>query len=200
VVGLVETHSSLSDLFASLASFSDQLLVHSVSVSALSVMLAIRMGYEKKTTLEKVALGGLLHDIGLKALPPELLKKSAAQMTNEELRLYETHSFKGQQMLMGVGVVPEDVVSIVYEHHENAIGQGYPQQIRDVKMHPLAKVVGLADAFSDLILVNANCPTPKNPREAIVYLEHTLGVPYNREAFRALKRIVNGEVELRYAA
>jgi hypothetical protein len=26
-----------------------------------------------------------------------------------------------------------------------------------------------------------------------MYIEHTLGVPYNKEAFRALKRIIEGE-------
>jgi putative nucleotidyltransferase with HDIG domain len=200
VVGLVEHHKSLNDLLATLASFSDQLLVHSVATSVLSVMLASRMGYQKKTTLEKVGLGGLLHDIGLKAIPPELSIKPISAMTHDELKLYETHCFKGQQMLTSLGVVPDDVVSIVYEHHENSIGQGFPQRLRDVKIHPLAKVVGLADAFADLIFPNANCPRPKSPREAIVFMEHTLGVPYNREAFRALKRLVNGDPSLKIAA
>ena len=96
-------------------------------------------------------------------------------------------------MLLGLGVVPDDVVSIVYEHHENSIGQGFPQRLRDVKMHPLAKVVALADAYATLIIANPNCPVPKNPREALMYIEHTLGIPYNREAFRALKRIVDAD-------
>jgi hypothetical protein len=26
-----------------------------------------------------------------------------------------------------------------------------------------------------------------------MYIEHTLGTPYNKEAFRALKRIIEGE-------
>lgn len=200
VVGLVEHHKSLNDLLSTLASFSDPLLVHSVATSVMGVMLASRMGYEKKTTLEKVGLGGLLHDIGLKAIPPELLNKPISAMTHDEMKLYETHSFKGQQMLTSVGLVPDDVVSIVYEHHENSIGQGYPQRLRDVKMHPLAKVVALADGFADLIFPNVNCPTPKNPREAIVFIEHTLGIPYNREAFRALKRLVNGDTSLKIVA
>ncbi len=189
----MESHKTLTDLFASLAQVGDQMLSHAVAVSSLSVLIGGGLGYEKKTTLEKLAMGGLLHDIGLKALPPELLKKPLATMTTDEIQVYETHAYKGMQMLQSLGIVPDDIVSIVYEHHENAIGQGYPQRMRDVKMHPLAKVVALADAYADLILPNINCPMPKNPREALMYMEHTLGIPFNREAFRALKRIIEGE-------
>lgn len=193
VVGLVENHKVLSDLFASLAKVSDQLLAHSVAVSCLSVVIGGGLGYEKKVTLEKLAMGGLLHDIGKKALPKELVEKSLAAMSSDEIQLYETHAFRGMQMLLSLGIVPDDVVSIVYEHHENSIGQGYPQRLRDVKMHPLAKVVALADAYADLILANVNCPVPKNPREALMYIEHTLGIPYNKEAFRALKKIIDAD-------
>lgn len=193
VIGMVETHKSLSELFSSLARFNDALLAHSVAVSAMSVMIGQGMGFEKKATLEKLAIGGLLHDIGLKALPPGLIDKPIATMTAEEIQAYETHSFKGSQMLTSLGIVPDDIVSIVYEHHENSIGQGFPQRLRDVKIHPLAKVVGLADGYANLVIANVNTPVPKNPREAIMYIEHTLGVPYNKEAFRVLKRIVEAE-------
>lgn len=193
IVGLVENHRTLTDLFESLAGVSDQLLSHSIAVSSLSVVIGQALGYEKKSTLEKLAMGGLLHEIGLKAIPHELAHKPLASMTHEEVMLWETHAYKGAQMLMSLGIVPDDVVSIVYEHHENSIGQGFPQRLRDVKMHPLAKVVALADNYADLILPNVNCPVPKNPREALMYIEHTLGVPFNKEAFRALKRIIDND-------
>lgn len=193
VIALVENHKVLSDLFASLANLGDQTLSHSVAVSSISVMIGHALAYEKKATLEKLAMGGLLHDIGLKTLPKELIEKPMAIMTHHEVMQYETHAYKGMQMLQSLGIVPDDVVSIVLEHHENALGQGFPQRLRDVKMHPLAKVVALADAYADLILPNVNCPVPKNPREALMYMEHTLGVPYNKEVFRALKHVIEGK-------
>lgn len=191
VVAFADSHTTLADLFASLSGVSDQLLSHSVAVSTLSVMIGQALGYEKKQTLEKLALGGLLHDIGLKAIPGEISRKPLALMTPEEIQIYETHPFRGMQMLLSLGIVPDDIVSIVYEHHENSIGQGYPQRLRDLKMHPLAKIVALADAYAELIIANPNCPVAKNPREALMYIEHTLGTPFNRDAFRALKRIVD---------
>lgn len=193
VVSLAEVHNGLADLIASLSTFNDEVLNHSVAVSVMSVMIGTQLGFEKKATLEKLGLAGLIHDVGMKALPIELTTKPIALMTSDEIKHYETHAFKGMQMLTSLGVVPDDVVSMVYEHHENSIGQGYPQRLRDVKMHPMAKIVALADAYASLILPNVNCPIAKNPREALMYMEHTLGIPYNKEAFRALKQVVDGK-------
>lgn len=193
VVSLAESHKGLAELISSLANFNDELLNHSVAVSVLAVMIGVEMGFEKKATLEKLGLAGLLHDIGMKTLPPDLVSKPLAVMTSDEIALYETHAFKGMQLLTSLGIVPDDIVSMVYEHHENSIGQGFPQRLRDVKMHPMAKIIALADAYASLVLANVNCPVAKNPREALMYIEHTLGIPYNREAFRALKRVVDGE-------
>lgn len=193
VVTLVDSQSQFTHLIAGLASSSDYLMNHSIAVSVISTMIGQEMGFTKKATLEKLALGGLLHDVGLKTLPPALVKKPLIEMSTEEIQLYETHPYKGAQLLAGLGVVPDDIVSIVYEHHENSIGQGYPQRIRDVKAHPLGKVVALATQFVDLTLEGPNCIKPRSPREAIIFIEHTLGLPYNKEAFRALKKIIEKE-------
>jgi len=192
-VALCDAHRDLHGLFASLSRVSNYLVAHSMAVSALSVLIGQAMGWEKKVTLEKLALGGLLHDLGKKTLPPELLKKPISEMLPEEISHYETHAFRGMQMVLALGIVPDDIVSIIYEHHENSIGQGYPQRIRDVKIHPLAKVVGLANQFVELTMANPNCPKPKGAREALMYIEHTMGQPFNKEVFKALKRVVEKE-------
>lgn len=189
VITVAESNKSLADLFNSLTNFDDQILTHSVAVSTVSVMLGHAMAYQQRSTLEKLSLGGLLHDIGLKALPRELIHKPLVEMTHEELALYETHPAKGMQMLQSIGIVPDDVVSIVYEHHENSLGQGYPQRIRDLKIHPLAKIVGVANAYVELIFQGPNNPVPRSPQEAAEHMEKVLGAPYNREVFRALKKL-----------
>jgi len=192
-LSLIENHNKLAQLINSFSQSSDTFINHSMAVSAVSVMIGKGMGWEKRQTLEKLSLGGLLHDIGLKLLPPEIVNKPLAEMTYEETQTYETHPFKGMQLLQSIGSVPDDIVSIVYEHQENRIGQGYPQRIRDVKQHPLAKVVALADAFCYLTMKSVNSPEPKSPREALMYIEFTIGQPFNRDVFRALKNVVSGQ-------
>jgi putative nucleotidyltransferase with HDIG domain len=192
-VSMAENHRDLSDLLLSLKDCNDVLLRHSMAVCCVSVLIAHALKWENKQTVEKLALGALLHDVGLKVLPPDLVNKPRAKMSYDELQLYEQHPYKGMQMLLGLGIVPDDVIAIVYEHQENAIGQGYPRKLRNIKIHPLAKVVALADEFCDLTLANPNCPVPRSPREALLTIEVTMGQPHNREAFRALQMVVNKE-------
>lgn len=189
-VELVETKISLANLIDSMQNSSEEMVSHSAAVSVVSVMLGHAMGWENKGTLEKLALGGLLHDIGLKELPPDLLKKPRAEMSFEEIQQYETHSFRGMQILQSLGIVPDDVISMVYEHHENAAGQGFPRRLKDVRIHPLARVVQLANAFCELTIRNVNNPTPRTAEDAVEYLETTMGMPFNKDVFRALKKMV----------
>jgi HD-GYP domain-containing protein (c-di-GMP phosphodiesterase class II) len=191
-LGLIENHNRLTQLIESFSQSNDSFVNHSLAVSVVAVMIGQAMGWEKRVTLEKLSLGGLLHDIGLKTLPPELLKKPLAEMSYEETQIYETHPYKGMILLQSLGVVPDDIVSIIYEHQENRIGQGYPQRIRDVRQHPLGKVVALADQFCYLTMPGVNTPQPRSPREALMYIEFTMGQPYNRDVFRALKIVVSG--------
>lgn len=192
-VALATENRDVSDLLLGLKDCSDELLQHSLAVSYVSVLIAHALKWENKQTIEKLALGALLHDIGHKILPPDLIHKPKAKMIYEEVQLFEQHAYKGMQMLVGLGIVPDDVIAIVYEHHENAIGQGYPRKLRNLKMHPLAKVVALADDFCNLVVSNTNCRTPKTPREALMTIEYTMGQPHNKEAFRALHMVINKE-------
>jgi HD-GYP domain-containing protein (c-di-GMP phosphodiesterase class II) len=111
-------------------------------------------------------------------------------MTFDELQAYETHPFRGMEILRTVQSVTDDVISIIYEHHENALGQGYPRKMRDLRMNPLSKVVALADQFVELTLRNPNCPIPKPAYDAMKYIEVVMGQPFNREAFGGLRLLV----------
>ena len=193
LIEVVEAKPDLNSLIQSLNSISSDLVRHSVAVSVLSTMIGKKLGWTAKGTIDKLALGGLLHDIGKKELSPELLTKPRAQWSFEEVSLYESHPYRGLQLLQSVPTVPEDVYAMAYEHHENAIGQGFPRRLRDLRMNPLARVTALANTFCDLTLKSIDNDKPKSGTEAIQYIDVTLGKPYNREIFAALKRLIEDD-------
>jgi HD-GYP domain-containing protein (c-di-GMP phosphodiesterase class II) len=94
---------------------------------------------------------------------------------------------RGADLLRGMPSIPDDLVAIILEHHENAVGQGYPRRLRDFKMNPLAKIVALADRFCEITLAAANNPLAKDPVAAVEYIEVTLKQPFNKPAFHGLK-------------
>jgi len=190
MVQLVNSQSDFEKLIKALGEMPGDMVSHGVAVSILSTMIAKTIGWKKPDTIEKLALGGLLHDIGKKELPPELLSKPRAEMSFDEVVLYESHPFRGMQLLQSLSVISEDVIAMAYEHHENAIGQGYPRRLRDMRMNPLARVTALANCFVDLTISNPNQQKPRTALDAIQHIENTMGRPYNREIFNALKQII----------
>ncbi len=130
----------------------DYLYSHSLGVSIYSVMIAKALGYRRASTHFHLSLGGLLHDIGKKELDPTLLKKSRVELSYAERSLLETHAARGKEILEGIKSIPSDVVAIAYEHHEDCLGQGYPRQLPKERIHPLARITSIADAFCNYAL------------------------------------------------
>lgn len=190
VLKIINDTPKLTSLMTLMNSISEDLIKHSMAVSMVSALISQSKGWNNPSILEKMALGALLHDIGLKEYPKEFLSKPRVDYTPEDLEYYQRHSFRGIEILRTVENVPQEVMAIVYEHHENSIGQGYPRGLRDVRLHPFSKVVSLADTFCELTFKDAQKPTPRDPEEAVQFIEHTLGQPFNKECFTALKNIL----------
>lgn len=190
VLKVINDTPKLGSLMNLMGSISLDLVKHSMSVSMVSALISQSKGWNNPSILEKIALGALLHDIGLKEYPKEFLNKQRVDYTAEDLEYYQRHAFRGVEILKTVENIPEEVMAIVSEHHENSIGQGYPRGMRDVRLHPFSKVVSLADAFCELTFKDVQNPTPRDPEAAIQFIEHTLGQPFNKECFIALKNIL----------
>lgn len=187
---LVEAKPDIFAMLTVMANVPGDLLRHSIAVSAVSVMIARGLGWTLQTTMEKLAMGGLLHDIGLKEMPREILEKPRFELTYDQQLLFETHPFRGAEMLKAMPSVTDELIAIVYEHQENAVGQGYPRHLRDVKINPLARIVGLADAFVELTVTSTANPRPRTGPAALEYMETVMGQLYHKPAYQALKKIM----------
>ena len=195
VTSLIEAKSQLFNLLSTLSTLSSANSAHAVGVSAIAVIIAKAQGWTKPATFEKLALGCLLHDVGLKEIPASILAKTRAEMTADDQATYETHPFRAMEILRSISSAPEDVIAIALEHHENAIGQGYPRKLRDLRMNPLAKVAALADCLAELTLPNEYGRAPLSLPEAIAQIEGVMGQPFNRDSFAALKELVKKDLK-----
>ncbi len=164
---------------------------HAMTTCLVSLLLSEEMHMNQTAVQEKLVMGALLHDVGMKYVPTAILDKPRHLWTPEELQSYEQHPLKGADMLREIKEIPQDVLLIIAEHHENAISTGFPKRMRDVKISPLARIVSLANCFANLLfgsLAQSKCYTPD---EAILYIDEIQGQPYNKQAFLALKNIIN---------
>jgi putative nucleotidyltransferase with HDIG domain len=159
VEAMVSTLSEDQEIFKLieiLQTHSDHLYAHSLGVSLYSSMIAKEIGWTSTPTLFKITMGGLLHDIGKKEIDPAILQKRRQDLSKDERSTYETHPIRGKEILSSIKSIPEDVAQIALHHHENVAGRGFPFRIQKSKIHPLAKVISMANEFCDRVLKGSN--------------------------------------------
>lgn len=97
----------------------------------------------------------LLHDVGKRAIPSEILNKPGP-LTKEEFDVMKTHTIQGCHLLEQVPDLREyeafpAICDVCRHHHERWDGSGYPDRLKGRDITPWVQVVGLADAFDALV-------------------------------------------------
>lgn len=182
---------SIHDILKSLENLPHNMAKHAMSTAYLSLMIAAEMNITYKSALEKLVLGALVHDIGLREIPKEILEKPRLAWSEQELQYYESHTLRGLEILREIPQISYDVLLIVNEHHENAFGTGFPQRIRDIKINPLARIVAIADYTTDLLYGNFLVDKEKSLDTIVSYIQDVMGQPFNKQVFLALKSLPN---------
>jgi putative nucleotidyltransferase with HDIG domain len=163
---------------------------HSMMVSMVATMIGMGHDWVKPMTLEKLSLGGFLHDVGKTKLPASILEKRTDRLTRDERTIYEAHCEVGRQMLLQARNVPDDVSAIVFEHHERSDGTGYPRQLKDFQINPLARVVSLANIFVELICMREGPYTNEVAREVFDEIDISYAGKVNRDALKVLRKLL----------
>lgn len=118
---------------------------HSKNVAALSLSCGIKLGM-KKSELQDLALGALLHDLGKSVIPTSILNKEG-KLSDDELHLMRQHPLIGFSLAQESGLVSTPVLQIIAQHHENYDGTGYPKKLYRSKSYRSARLVHICDVY-----------------------------------------------------
>lgn len=128
--------------------FSPDLYDHSLSVCTLAVLLGRLLGY-KKQTLQHIAMGGLLHDIGLLRLPSDAIRP-VRTLSESDQKLYEQHPDLGVDILKSSKSISSEVMEIIGGHHQATQATGQQGEIRD-EWSTAKGVLRVVDAYDELL-------------------------------------------------
>ena len=156
---------------------------HSLNVAIISIAIGRQLDLPE-ADVKNLGIGGLLHDIGyLSGLNQFTTKKSL--LNQEELRTLNRHPLNGQLMVdKGFGLSP-DTLAIIAEHHERLNGTGFPKGLKNEAIHPLAKIVGIVDAFDELCN-NPDLRESLTPFEALARLYRKRKIEFMEKPVEAL--------------
>ena len=159
------------------------LITNLVNVSILATKVGSGLGYYGEE-LERLTLAGLVHDIGLFAVPPSVVTKSG-RLTQEERTLIEQHPELGYQLIRRLGGEWEWLAAVVRQAHERWNGRGYPNRLKGRDVHEMAQIIGAVDVFDALVT-----PRPYRrrffPHEAVRELLVAERSAFPREIVKAL--------------
>jgi len=96
---------------------------------------------------EQMYYGAILHDIGMVAVPREIIDVPRP-LTAEEYKKVKMHVHLSERILHNR--MADSVLEIVAAHHERCDGSGYPRGLREAQMNRKQQILQLADAVTAL--------------------------------------------------
>jgi HD-GYP domain-containing protein (c-di-GMP phosphodiesterase class II) len=173
------------------------LAVHALDTTVVALELGRRL-HLSKPDLRHLAAGCLLHDLGMLAVPPDLLGRR--RLAPEERARMRLHPLIGYELLRGLR--PGEIVAnhVAYQHHERQDGLGYPRGLRGTnrvgrtatsrpssngRIVLEAEIVAVADVYVALSARRPHRP-PLPMRHVVAALRRMAGRHLNRELVAVL--------------
>lgn len=159
---------------------------HEKNVAELVVLVGRRLGLSEER-LEGLYLAALVHDIGQIELPTEILTRTRA-LRQEEFELIKQHAESGFNILKEVKF-PWPIAEIVYQHHENVDGSGYPRGLKGDEILLESKIVRVSDSVEAM---TSHRPFRKalSMAEAVAQLKSKSGTEFDPEVVDAFVRVL----------
>jgi putative nucleotidyltransferase with HDIG domain len=146
------TLTSLSALVQLLEARSPHFQDHSQAVSRLAAAMATVMELPSEE-VEAVRVAGLLHDIGMIAVPDSIIDKHD-KLTDQEFARVREHPRLAEEVLRPFPNLGRAVDYVLF-HHERLNGSGYPEGRRSRDIPLGAQIVGVADSYVALLETRA---------------------------------------------
>jgi HD-GYP domain-containing protein (c-di-GMP phosphodiesterase class II) len=121
--------------------------VHSLNVAVLTMTFAESSGLTPRD-VHDFGVAGLLHDIGMTRLAPNLLERTA--ISKEERAQVEGHTIEGARFLLASDDRYDLAAMVAYEHHIRPDGTGYPALHYPRDSHYASKMVSVCSAYDAL--------------------------------------------------
>lgn len=137
---------------------------HSVSAAVWAVAFGRHLGLPKKD-LQSLALGALLFDIGKMKLPDKLIN-NPKRFNQYEFKLVKQHVNYSIEIIKETQGIDQDVIDMVYTHHERHNGSGYPQGLAGDAIPLFGKIAGIVDCY-DAIISERPFASPLSPHDAV---------------------------------
>lgn len=165
---------------------------HTMRVRTYSMAIANEMGFDEEN-LEILNYAALLHDYGKIGVPEAILTKPG-KLTDPEYQAMKRHVVYTIEILNKIKFSPRfrDIPSIAGQHHERVDGTGYPRGLSGDQMHPLARIMAVADVFDAMTSIR-DYRKPADPDDVMEILKREVDSHFDAATVEAFERYFTRE-------
>jgi HD-GYP domain-containing protein (c-di-GMP phosphodiesterase class II) len=161
---------------------------HSANVAYYCVMLAKDLGITDRDTLNQIAAGSLLHDLGKLEIPEAILTKPG-KLTDQEFGVIKRHPTIGFRKLCQRKDLSYAQLMMVYQHHERLDGKGYPVGVGGDEVHEWARICAVADVF-EALTSNRPYRAGMTPKAALEIMDRSAGTGFDARIYQCWKATI----------
>jgi HD-GYP domain-containing protein (c-di-GMP phosphodiesterase class II) len=184
--------ADVRDLTRRLAAKDTSTETHTRRVALLAVQVGEELGLPAHR-LRRLAIGGLLHDIGKLSVADEILGKPGP-LDDDEFAEIRRHPGNGDRLLGELGFGAR-VRRLVLDHHERLDGKGYPRGLGTRTIELDTKILTVCDVYDALISPRVYRP-PFTVDEAFDLIRSEVGAAFDARCVEALERVLGREPAL----
>ncbi len=159
---------------------------HSFDVAYLAGILARKMELPTNT-VQDITIAGMLHDIGKKKVPYEILNKPG-KLTKYEFDIVKKHPRDSFEAIKHDRTLSQDIKMGILCHHERFDGTGYRNHLSGDSIPLFSQILMIADVYDALVSKRAYSDAI-TPREAVSEMLK-MSECFAPEIFDAFKKIL----------
>lgn len=204
IIDEIICNSDIISNMVDLKIYDDYTYFHSVNVAILALIIGNSLKFQKKMLIQ-LGMAAILHDIGKKFTPIEILLKPG-KLTEEEFDIIKEHPYNGYQFIKhSFPMIPASTYVGILQHHERFDGFGYPSGTKGENISLFGRILAVCDVYDALV---SDRPYHKAylPSEALEFIQGGSGSMFDPEIVLAFTykiasyplgtavRLSNGEV------
>lgn len=121
---------------------------HQKKVEELSCAIAREMKLPDDV-IDNISVGALIHDIGKINIPSDILNKPS-KVSSLEYQILQSHVENSYEIVKEIDF-PQQVIDMIYQHHERLDGSGYPQKLSGEEIIIESRILAVADVVEAMM-------------------------------------------------
>ncbi len=165
MAGREENLEALYSLSLQNRDYDNALSAHLLHVATYALKIGKALGCDSEQ-LKRLALAGLLHDVGM-CLTPKEIRHKEAPLTSREMEIIRRHTEYGSRIIQAhLGDKFGWLTRVISQEHERANGNGYPKGLYGDEIDEMAMIIAVSDVYEALTSQRPYRP-PLRPNKAM---------------------------------